>query len=425
MEVMHPSHLDNCHDAFDSFDGFNQSFDDTFHQQQQDFGLLKQHQQQQHVQPQKQHNVILQAEIVSDDPFAQMYPTDSFMQDPKLHGLSSLTSIQAKNQSETAPPQVPGGYLEPRFHVKTSSDPSKVFSQVIAHLDTFENLDYIVSAKRFKVKAVAYSAGRRTAFVARVFSMDVTSDDHYVVEFQRRSGDLALFSGIYDEVCATLANAGFVSAQTKSDIMCYSQILPPDTDDELEEQQGNEAKQITETLRCLLQMLTAKNVDIQSHAAQEITDMSCQPQFTEALVRTAVKIDVEDDSQDADIETDAVSVLADGVYSSSDEIMRCSLTSLGNLFQAKQEATVAQKLVSINQGELINRLCFLINNKSSKVTAHVVRESSRLLQNVCVSKSYQVLSTALQGKVQATAQYLTTAADARLHKYGSAIGKTM
>ena len=99
--------------------------------------------------------------------------------------LSSLSPASAVTIVE--PPPVPGGYLEPSYHMHTNAEPRVLLQTCWAALQTV-NVDCAPKLDRFKIKCAAYKNGAKIPFTVRVFTSGETSADRrYALEFQRRS----------------------------------------------------------------------------------------------------------------------------------------------------------------------------------------------------------------------------------------------
>jgi hypothetical protein len=194
-----------------------------------------------------------------------------------LAGLSQAAYVPDQIQ----PPEVPGGYLEPSYHVHSQSNAYTLLQSVSNHL-TNAQVDFIVKHNKFKVKCVSYRGGARVTFIVRVFSVGTdASAPRYAIECQRRSGCIMHFSEIYHALTDALNADGLLEDSQLAALTGSSLFAPPKLDaldSAVTVEQGRE------TLGCLLQMVDSPCSDVKSEAIAAMVDLASKGDKIQALI---------------------------------------------------------------------------------------------------------------------------------------------
>jgi len=252
------------------------------------------------------------------------------------------------------PPPVPGGYLEPFYHLISRAKPSSlldVISQAILSLQKQKAISYGIDMdivhRKYKVKCIAYPLGEpKVPFVCRVFLMDFDEQGkRYAVEFQRRSGCVLQFSDLWAK-CKRYFQESGLFIQDKNSLPSKSPLA------KLAVQVTD--TQFRETLKCLLQMATSKCCDVKSQAVAALCKMSTEEQYQTLMIE----------------EEGCLEAFIAAVGCPDEDVHRCAVSALANL--AHSRADVCRKITEKNG---VERLCTLSNSR----TKEIVRESLRAL----------------------------------------------
>jgi len=223
-----------------------------------------------------------------------------------------IQSSAFSKESPVEPPPVPGGYLEPFYHVVCYSKPTYLFDMILQTLQSLLKqklicyaIDMETIAPKFKVKCVGYPPGElKLQFVCRVFRMDPDEQGkRYALEFQRRSGCVIQFSNLWTKCKHLFQETGLLadkSAPPKTLATIAGKVTEAD---------------IRQTLRCLLQMATSKYCDVKSQAIAVLCKMSAEEQQKSIMIE----------------EEGCVEAFIAAVGCPDEDIHRCAVSALANL----------------------------------------------------------------------------------------------
>jgi len=234
-------------------------------------------------------------------------------------------SLQASaSESITKPPTAPF-FLEISQLKSTKADPQKLREGLLGSFADAKSRCYLEwenpSPFRFNVTAYPVDSCSMT-FIARVWAQS----DSYIVEFQRRSGDVVLFVDLWDSCRRFLVRSHYVD---EIELPPVKQPLPPLPSLTISDEE------IHESLACLLQMASAEYDDLKVQAIIALSQMSTDAQNLKCMA-----------SSDA-----CLKVLLSALENSDDDCHRCALTALHNLVKAKDAAAF------INQNGGFTRAC--------------------------------------------------------------------
>lgn len=256
------------------------------------------------------------------------------------------------------PPLAIGSYLEPYYHFYSSLDGPAIMRELAEALAACSAGDTIIDTEKFdskyKIKCVMYSSGGSVCvpFNVRIFSLE--DDDRLAVEFQRRSGDSVRFCSLYRKCLQMLQRKGVTDSTVSGSPASLSPMRSPEPmTGPADPQAGEHAAQ---TIKCLLQMMASDCVDVQTQAAGALADLSTDVQMLEAMIQGGV-----------------IEAFVNASRSENCDVHRCAMTGLAHL-SANDAAAV--KLCQLGGVAVAAKLC------SQTKTAHVERESVRLIHNV-------------------------------------------
>jgi len=268
--------------------------------------------------------------------------------DPKKSGLE-VTKSSAYVEKELEPPIVPGGYLEPYYHVVSRVKPLFLLESIVTFAKS-NGLEFRVLPEKYKVKCVSYPLGEsKVPFVASIFQMDPDKQGkRYAVEFQRRSGDVIHFSDLWATCKYLFAEKGYIEKEKEKEIP--KKPVCPKLDDVTVTD-----KQIRETLQCLLQMASSSCCDVKCQAIAALSKMSTEEQTQKLMLEEA-----------------CLDAFLSAASSKMEDIYRCAVYALANLAQS---AAICQSIVEKGG---VSILCTL----SHSPTNQVVRDCSRALGSI-------------------------------------------
>lgn len=269
--------------------------------------------------------------------------------DPKKSGLEVTKSSYVEKEILVEPPTVPGGYLEPSYHVVSRVKPSFLLESIITFAKS-NGIEFRVLPEKYKVKCTSYPLGEsKIPFVASIFQMDSDKQGkRYAVEFQRRSGDILHFSELWSTCKSLFVEKGFIEKEKEKEIP--KKFVTPKLDDVTVTD-----KQIRETLQCLLQMASSNCCDVKCQAIAALSKMSTEEQIQKLMVEEA-----------------CLDAFLNAAASKMEDIHRCAVYALANLAQS---VSICQSIVEKGG---ISVLCSL----SHSPTNQVVRDCSRVLGSI-------------------------------------------
>eukprot|EP00456_Euglypha_rotunda_P039790 TRINITY_DN3066_c0_g1_i5.p1 TRINITY_DN3066_c0_g1~~TRINITY_DN3066_c0_g1_i5.p1 ORF type:complete len:192 (-),score=17.48 TRINITY_DN3066_c0_g1_i5:17-592(-) len=91
--------------------------------------------------------------------------------DPKKSALEVSKSVFVEKEITVEPPTVPGGYLEPSYHVVSRVKPLFLLQSIVTFAKA-NSLEFRVLPEKYKVKCVSYPLGEsKVPFVASIFQI--------------------------------------------------------------------------------------------------------------------------------------------------------------------------------------------------------------------------------------------------------------
>jgi len=270
--------------------------------------------------------------------------------DPKKSGLEvTKSSSYVEKEILVEPPSVPGGYLEPSYHVVSRVKPSFLLESIVTFAKS-NCLEFRVLPEKYKVKCVSYPLGEsKVPFVASIFQMDSDKQGkRYAVEFQRRSGDILHFSDLWANCRRLFVEKEFIEKEKEKEIP--KKLKCPKLDDVTVTD-----KQIRETLQCLLQMASSSCCDVKCQAIAALSKMSTEEQVQKLMLEEA-----------------CLDAFLTAAASKMEDIHRCAVYALANLAQS---VSICQTIVEKGG---VSVLCSL----SHSSTNQVVRDCSRALGSI-------------------------------------------
>jgi len=271
---------------------------------------------------------------------------DSY-QGPKKSSIEVSKSSYVPKEILVEPPTVPGGYLEPSYHVFSRVKPVPLLEAIVVFAKS-NGLEFRVLPEKYKVKCVSYPLGEsKVPFVASIFQMDSDKQGkRYAVEFQRRSGDILHFSDLWATCRRLFAEKGFIEKEKE----IPKKFETPKLDDVTVTD-----KQIRETLQCLLQMASSSCCDVKCQAIAALSKMSTEEQVQKLMLEEA-----------------CLDAFLTAAASKMEDIHRCAVYALANLAQS---VSICQLIVEKGG---VSVLCSL----SHSPTGQVVRDCSRALGSI-------------------------------------------
>jgi len=181
------------------------------------------------------------------------------------------------------PPAVPGGYLEPFYHLISRQKASSLFDLISqALLSLRKQISYSIEMdmipRKYKIKCCAYPLGEpKVPFTCRIFLMDPDEQGkRYALEFQRRSGCVIQFSDLWSKCKRFFLDSGLFT-KDNNELPSQSPIIA-----KLDVQVSD--GQIRDTLKSLLQMATSKCCDVKSQALAVLSKMSTEEQSKPLMI---------------------------------------------------------------------------------------------------------------------------------------------
>jgi hypothetical protein len=301
--------------------------------------------------------------LASDDVFRSAGDGDTVMavsevvkmagsEPAKLLGLPKSTlefpSSREQVRSSDYPPPVPAGYLEPCYHLTfpLTTKGKEVLDAVAALFRSFgENI--IIETERatpFRLRCSAYPVDAPSmSYVVRVYLYSPPGGQCQAIEFQRRNGDLVLFSDIWDRTRRHLINTKIISNVALPPPRPTLPKLPSVTISE---------EQIKRSLECLLQMAASDFEDVKVQAVTALCRMS-----VDHVNRKCMR-----GSQDC------LRILLNSL-GFADDADRCAFYALLNLVgQGDHDAVAARKSVVTLKG--LQRACDLLTKTKCKQVAN-------------------------------------------------------
>jgi hypothetical protein len=193
----------------------------------------------------------------------------------------AMVEVVAPPESEEdEPPRAPT-YVEPNYHFKSrTSNPMALF-QTIGEVLKAANVDYTVKVFKYKYKCVCYRNGESIPFDVRVFSLLSSGAKEYVVEFQRRKGDVIQFASVYHNLKSVLAAKGYVVEAAQTSRSSFDMDL--DLSD-LPEGDPPTTEEYEQTVACLVAMFKSGCVDIQTQAVQALAQLTIETEDVKKVV---------------------------------------------------------------------------------------------------------------------------------------------
>ncbi len=286
--------------------------------------------------------------------------------------IVSSSSSSSTSQQLLQPPTVPGGFLEPNFHVFTTCGATQVLAQ-LQEISREMNVQFAVIEDSFKLRCVSVCPLSQcaTPFVVRLFALDATTAARnkvtpaaFAIEWQRRCGDSMAFGLLFRRMVRELAVRGSVDMSSSTVQKAMTMAIADDSRmrdistacssssslDPLAPlarlgsmQQRQEPTSTSATasqpgaadvaLESLLSMLNAENAtDVNAEAARAIACMPaaalCAPKTVRSLVKSA--------------QSDAA------------DLKRCSAAALATVTSAGPESTrVVLDAAGVGANELV------------------------------------------------------------------------
>jgi hypothetical protein len=315
-------------------------------------------------------------------------------------GQTCISTLNVKVPQTSQPPIAPM-WLEPNSHFYcTAASPSQLFETLLVALQSLHEaanddtrsssictLDCVPSPQLFKLSCTAYQrhSGVATPFIVRVFTTDA-SKSKYVVEFQRRQGDVVHFYEIFRTARTRITSAYPMSVEEGAELSRSSSDIPPGVKSldpslvipQLELRSWSAPSlpssagvgsfnkdHICETVRSLLQMCASPCIDIKTQGVLALAELSCSPSFDEAIKHCSFNI------HEVLIAEGCVQLFLECLPLKCQDIHRASLTALANL--AETQSNLCTQLVS--DAKSLSYVYAL----TSSGTHQVVRESARVL----------------------------------------------
>jgi len=265
--------------------------------------------------------------------------------------VARMSEVVAPPESEEdEPPRAPT-YVEPNYHFKSISNPMELF-YTIGEVLKAANVDFTVKVFKYKYKCVCYRNGESIPFDVRVFSLSSSGAKEYVVEFQRRKGDVMQFASVYHNLKAVLGAQGHVVEASQTSRSSFDMDLS-----DLPEGDPPTTEEYEQTVQCLVAMFSSNCVDIQAQAIQALAQLTIESEEVKRVVFGS-----------------GWSVLRSAVKSSIEDIHRCAVSGIANLLQDSREVA---ECVERTQG-LIASVVELVSSE----VLQVARESARALANL-------------------------------------------
>jgi len=287
--------------------------------------------------------------------------------DPKKSGLEVTKSAYVEKEILVEPPTVPGGYLEPSYHVVSRVKPSFLLESIVTFAKS-NGIEFRVLPEKYKVKCVSYPLGEsKVPFVASIFLMDPDKQGkRYAVEFQRRSGDILHFSDLWANCRRHFVEKELIEKEKEKDIP--KKLVSPKLDDVTVTD-----KQIRETLQCLLQMASSSCCDVKCQAIAALSKMSTEEQVQKIMLEEA-----------------CLDAFLAAASSKMEDIHRCAVYALANLAQS---VSICQLIVEKGG---VSILCSL----SHSPTNQVVRDCSRALGSIASKLGTSVVNDEFRETLQ-------------------------
>jgi len=166
----------------------------------------------------------------------------------------------------------------------------------------------------------------------------------FVVEFQRRSGDVLHFSSLWATCKRVFAEKGFIEKEKEKE---KEKLKNPKLDGVIVTDQ-----QIRETLQCLLQMASSKCYDVKCQAIAVLAKMSAEEQIQKLMMEESY--------------IDAFLLAAS---SKMEDLQRCAVFAIANMAQS---VSICQLIAQKGGASILHSL-------SRSATPQVVRDCSRAL----------------------------------------------
>lgn len=114
-------------------------------------------------------------------------------------------------ESLPEPLSPPGGFVEPSYHIVSTTHIDRLHNAVISTLEE-NNVDIIGKNDPFCLECVAFKSFHRLSFRVYFFKApEMSGTNSYFVEFQRRLGDSLMFSNLYASLTANLFRLDMVT----------------------------------------------------------------------------------------------------------------------------------------------------------------------------------------------------------------------
>jgi hypothetical protein len=326
--------------------------------------------------------------------------------EPGSSAITTASTSALGTANVSVPPPVLGGYLEPNRHFYTNAQPTWIMTAIRKTLSELD-IDFDQDRSGFAFSCRAFHLACKVSFAIHVFSSSKNSKGDWIVEIQRRCGDVVRFSQTYGLILESLKNENVFETQVESRSsadetaqssqqswggasslgMGWTPLPLPDLDDL--EFSDDDMEADAEAVAALVSMSASAYIDVSMQGLEALADMSQDCKAHAAL-----------------IEADSVPMLIQRLESKDGNIRRCAATCLGNLAACSDVASSV-----VDQIDRVLRLC----DCNCRQTA---REASRLLAAVVASNKERVRCN---DSVNACVTHLLCSADSPTRKFALSV----
>lgn len=283
-----------------------------------------------------------------------------------------------------SPPHAPE-YLEEGFFFFARA-PLSVLFPAIQRLLRDINVDFVVKEEKFKLRCTAYHVGYSSVtFVVRMYTVDAQFDQ-YIIEFQRRSGDVVHFCSLFKMAKQHLRTDGFVEGSPSpfESNAVHAVQVPPSCDNDVVPSSSD----TTQGLRSLLHMASSQFCDVKYEAVRCLAQLSSQ-----------------DGNRPALVEAGGISSLVQSMQHSTRDVERCCVSAIANLAQTDASC---QEVLACGGVSILTDLA------ASSPVPETVRESARALIGITA----RLGACVVDDKMKQCVGKLISAPDPRARKFG-------